>query len=149
MKALGSTFSDELRAAGLIGLPISWGTDGTINGLAELTPAQRITLDQVVAAHDPERQPPPRYILAEDLIRALSQLPTPARDALRLARRDRNDVSDMWSLMLSKGSVRIDRQGTTWPLAFALLDEVLRPVISASGMTQLATRFDQISSRTP
>lgn len=53
MKALGPNFSDDLRAAGLGGLPISWSSGGNINSRENLTDAQRATLDQVVAAHTP------------------------------------------------------------------------------------------------
>src|SRR5262245_20114813 len=52
-KQLGPTFGDEVIAAGLGGLPFSWGaTDETITGRANLTGAQNSTLDGVVAAHD-------------------------------------------------------------------------------------------------
>ena len=54
-KDLGPTFGDEVIAAGLGGLPFSWGaTDETITGRENLTPAQNGVLDGVVAAHDPD-----------------------------------------------------------------------------------------------
>jgi hypothetical protein len=50
-KQLGPTFNQEVVAAGLGGLPFSWGdTDDSITGRANLTPAQNTTLDGVVAA---------------------------------------------------------------------------------------------------
>jgi hypothetical protein len=53
-KQLGPTFGDEVIAAGLGGLPFSWGaTDDTIIGRENLTTEQNTTLDGVVAAHDP------------------------------------------------------------------------------------------------
>lgn len=56
-KQLGPTFGDEITAAGLGGLPFSWGaTDETITGRENLTVAQNTTLDGVVAAHDPSKQ---------------------------------------------------------------------------------------------
>lgn len=54
----GPTFSDELAAAGLLGLPIVWGSDGVISGRDALTPAQNTALDAVLAAHDPSRVAP-------------------------------------------------------------------------------------------
>jgi hypothetical protein len=56
-KQLGPTFGDEVTAAGLGGLPFSWGaTDDTITGRENLTPAQNTTLDGVIAAHDPTKK---------------------------------------------------------------------------------------------
>jgi len=56
-KDLGPTFGDEVIAAGLGGLPISWGeTDDTITGRENLTTAQNTTLDSVVVAHDPTKK---------------------------------------------------------------------------------------------
>lgn len=57
---LGKNFSDDLAAAGLAGLPISWGDDGTIHGRENLTPEQDAALDTVIAAHVPAA--PPRII---------------------------------------------------------------------------------------
>lgn len=54
-KNLGPTFGHEVEAAGLGGLPFTWGaTDETIQGRENLTPAQNTTLDGVVAAHNPD-----------------------------------------------------------------------------------------------
>src|SRR5262245_39268675 len=56
-KQLGPTFGDEVIAAGLGGLPFTWGdTDETIEGRENLTTAQNTTLDGVVAAHDPTKK---------------------------------------------------------------------------------------------
>lgn len=58
-KQLGPTFGDEVIAAGLGGLPFSWGaTDDTITGRENLTTEQNTTLDGVVAAHDPTDKRP-------------------------------------------------------------------------------------------
>jgi hypothetical protein len=55
-KQLGPTFGEETIAAGLGGLPFTWGaTDETISGRENLTDAQNSTLDQVIAAHDPTK----------------------------------------------------------------------------------------------
>lgn len=57
MAAIGPTFLEELRAAGLDNLPISWdAASGTILGRDRLTPAQNTALDAVLAAHDPKKQ---------------------------------------------------------------------------------------------
>ena len=56
-KQLGPTFGDEITAAGLAGLPFSWGaTDDTITGRENLSPEQNATLDEVIAAHDPDKR---------------------------------------------------------------------------------------------
>jgi hypothetical protein len=53
-KQLGTTFGDEVIAAGLGGKSLVWGaTDDTIKGRESLTTAENTTLDSVVAAHDP------------------------------------------------------------------------------------------------
>lgn len=52
-KRLGPTFGEEIHAAGLNGLPFSWGDDGDIQGRERLTPEQNAVLDKVVAQHDP------------------------------------------------------------------------------------------------
>ncbi len=49
----GSDFGDKLIAAGLGGLPISWGDDGSIEGRENLTPEQNAALDAVIAAYNP------------------------------------------------------------------------------------------------
>lgn len=50
----GPTFYDELQAAGVVGLPFSWGDDGVWYSPA-ITAAQRRTIEQVIAAHDPTK----------------------------------------------------------------------------------------------
>jgi hypothetical protein len=56
-KQLGPTFGDEVIAAGLGGLPFTWGaTDDTITGRENLTTEQNATLDAVIAAHDPTKR---------------------------------------------------------------------------------------------
>jgi len=60
MPTLGASFGDELIAAGLGGLPLSWMTgadSATIENRANLTPAQNATLDAVIAAHNPATLP--------------------------------------------------------------------------------------------
>ena len=52
-KLFSSSFGGELLAAGLGGLPLSWGSDGTITGRENLTPEQDSALQAVVDAHDP------------------------------------------------------------------------------------------------
>jgi hypothetical protein len=56
-KQLGPTFGDEVLAAGLGGLPFTWGdTDDSITGRENLSAADNATLDDVIAAHDPTRK---------------------------------------------------------------------------------------------
>ena len=55
-KQLGPTFGDEVIAAGLGGLPFTWGdTDESIHGREKLTAAENATLDDVVDKHDPAK----------------------------------------------------------------------------------------------
>jgi hypothetical protein len=54
LSKIGPTFGDEAIAAGLAGAPFSWGDDGDIQGVENLTAKQRNALESVVEAHDPE-----------------------------------------------------------------------------------------------
>lgn len=53
MKAIGPSFAEELRAAGLLGLPFTWGEDGDITFHADMTPQQIADVESVYAAHTP------------------------------------------------------------------------------------------------
>ena len=52
-KAIGPSFSDELKVAGLMGLPFSWGPDGMIQFDPRMTQTQVNSVLAVYAAHDP------------------------------------------------------------------------------------------------
>jgi len=54
-KAIGPTFSFELQKAGLLGLPFSWGSDGSINFSSSMTQTQKNQVNAVYAAHDPAK----------------------------------------------------------------------------------------------
>ena len=55
---IGPSFASELEAAGLMGAPFSWDSEGRIEGRDNLTAAQNATLDTVIAAHDPNTPDP-------------------------------------------------------------------------------------------
>jgi hypothetical protein len=50
---IGPNFANEIAAAGLAGLPFSWGPDGVSTDDPRLTEAQKTAIAGVVAAHDP------------------------------------------------------------------------------------------------
>jgi len=52
-KAIGPSFPDELKVAGLTGLPFSWGSDGSIQFDSRMTQAQKDAVNAVYAAHNP------------------------------------------------------------------------------------------------
>ena len=52
-KAIGPSFPDELKVAGLLGLPYSWGTDGVFQFDPRMTQTQINAVLAVYAAHDP------------------------------------------------------------------------------------------------
>lgn len=54
MPAIGPTFGEEIRAAGLSGLPFSWGSDGKIEFGEAMDQDQRGAVLAVAAAHDPK-----------------------------------------------------------------------------------------------
>lgn len=51
--AIGPSFGAEVIAAGLGGLPFSWGEDGDIQGREGLTEAENDRLSLVIKMHDP------------------------------------------------------------------------------------------------
>lgn len=57
-KAIGPNFFNELSAAGLIGLPFSWGADGVIEFDPRMTQPQIDQVNAVYAAHDPTKADP-------------------------------------------------------------------------------------------
>jgi hypothetical protein len=64
--SIGPNFANEVTAAGLLGLPFSWGPDGIAIADARLTATQKTAIAAVVAAHDPTK-PDPRATLAAKL----------------------------------------------------------------------------------
>lgn len=58
MKKIGPSFSSELKAAGLLGLPFGWGDDGALCFASEMTPSQIAAVESVYAAHDPDAPAP-------------------------------------------------------------------------------------------
>lgn len=57
-KAIGLTFTAELQAAGLLGLPFAWGEDGEIVFGPAMTAEQIEAVRAVYAVHDPAAQLP-------------------------------------------------------------------------------------------
>ena len=55
--AIGPSFSSELTAQGLIGLPFSWKDDGTFTFDEKMTSDQIAAVKAVLAAHDPKALP--------------------------------------------------------------------------------------------
>jgi len=53
MKAIGPSFEIELKAAGLLGLPFSWGGDGSIQFSPDMTQSQKDAVLAVYDSHDP------------------------------------------------------------------------------------------------
>jgi hypothetical protein len=51
---IGPSFPDELRTAGLTGLPFAWGDDGTFTFDERMTPEQIVGVQALYAAHDPK-----------------------------------------------------------------------------------------------
>jgi len=56
-KPIGPSFSDELQAAGLFGLPFAYSSAGDFTFSAALTPDQITAIEAVYAAHDPTTIP--------------------------------------------------------------------------------------------
>jgi len=54
MKAIANHFADELKTAGLTGLPFSWGSDGQFCFGPSITSVQRTAIQAVYEAHNPD-----------------------------------------------------------------------------------------------
>jgi hypothetical protein len=67
-KPLGPTFGDECIAAGLGGLPFSWGATSDDMITDQLTADQRGVLQTVIDAHDPTKQPAPQPTPADQVL---------------------------------------------------------------------------------
>lgn len=77
MPNIGPTFGDELNAAGLVGLPLSWSSDGEIYFSEAVTRAQRRAVLDVLAVHNPLVLSPRQVLLAQlETATTLSQLRT-------------------------------------------------------------------------
>ncbi len=59
---IGPTFSDELKAAGVSGLPFAWSVEG-LGPLDRLTKAQQTAVFAVLEVHDPLKVRPDRKAL--------------------------------------------------------------------------------------
>lgn len=55
-QSIGPTFAEELAAAGLGGLALTWGADGNIQYGRDVTAQQKSAVAAVLAAHVPTRQ---------------------------------------------------------------------------------------------
>jgi hypothetical protein len=73
MKTFGPSFVEELVAAGIAGLPFSWGADGSLFGTEALADDQRARLDAVIAAHDPTKDAVPSSVTPRQARLALLQ----------------------------------------------------------------------------
>lgn len=67
---IGPAFADEIRAAGLDGLPFTWGADGSLAFDPSLTPDQITAIRAAVAAHNPAAPRQDAALLDELLLRA-------------------------------------------------------------------------------
>jgi hypothetical protein len=93
---IGPSFSQDLAAAGLSGLPIAWGSDGVISGRANLTAQQNAALDAVIAAHNPTKPAVPQIVNAAQARLALNDSGNRSlvEAAIKLASQD---VQDFWN----------------------------------------------------
>lgn len=111
-KQLGPTFGDEVTAAGLGGLPFSWGaTDDSITGRENLTPAQNTTLDGVVAAHDPTKKRK-NIMPTSDFIARWTNQEYLALEKKRAADIAANKVGNAknWDVVVAEDNIDMNRQ---------------------------------------
>lgn len=111
-KQLGPTFPDEVFAAGLGGLPFSWGdTDDSIYGRENLTAGQNTTLDGVVAAHDPTKKRKNIISTSDFIARWTNQ------EYLALEKKRRDDIAGNkignaknWDVVVAADNIDMNKQ---------------------------------------
>ena len=111
-KQLGPTFADEVTAAGLGGLPFSWGaTDDSITGRENLTSAQNTTLDGVIAVHDPTKQRKNIIATTDFIARWTNQ------EYLALEKKRRDDIANNkvgnaknWDIVVAEDNIDMNKQ---------------------------------------
>jgi hypothetical protein len=111
-KQLGPTFGDEVIAAGLGGLPFSWGaTDDSITGRENLSAADNTTLDNVIAAHDPSKKRKNILPTSDFIARWTNQ------EYLALEKRRRDDIANNkignaknWDVVVAEDNIDMNRQ---------------------------------------
>ena len=107
-KQLGPTFGDEVVAAGLGGLPFSWGaTDDSITGRENLTTAQNATLDGVVAAHDPAKKRK-NIVPVTDFVARWTNAEYRALQQARI--NDNGHIAKTWDIVFAETDVDLNRQ---------------------------------------
>lgn len=71
-KRIGPAFASEFVASGIGDVAgFSWGADGSLYGIENMTDAQLAALDALLAAHDPDAMPSPARSAEERLLDAL------------------------------------------------------------------------------
>ena len=82
-KRIGPTFGNEIFAAGLGGLPFTWGEDGVIEFHPSMSQAQIDGVRAVYAAHDPTAKLPPSAFSVA--LTAVLQSPNPTPGQIKAA----------------------------------------------------------------
>lgn len=121
---IGPTFGDEVIAAGLGGLPFSWGADG-VQGISNLTPQEQTILNAVIAAHNPLLQR--KAIIAFD---AFIQRFTGAEYLLMQQKRTNagaGTLCQQWDISMVRGTVDMNS---------AAAQNFKAALVSASVLTQ-------------
>lgn len=110
-----AVIAQQLAAAGLAGLPFTWGSDGAIAYDPSITPAQRTAIEAVFAAYDPvaalkadlaERIAASRYALETGGI-------TIAGMAVRTDRESQSMIASALQIVTRNPAALIDWKGAT------------------------------------
>lgn len=136
-KELGPTFGDETVAAGLGGLPFSWGaTSDDIHGRENLTTEQNTTLDGVIEAHDPDAKRK-NIIPTTDFVARFTN-----QEYLAVCKQRATDIaankvgySKNWDIVVTSDNVDLNQQKT---------QKIKTDLVAAGVLTQ--ARADEIFS---
>lgn len=121
-KNIGPSFAGELQAAGLTGLPFTWGSDGTFNFDPAMSQQQINAVMVVYEAHDPSKPAVPYAVTKLQLVRALrnqgkedqfraaleaapAQIQSDWQDAIEISRHDPLVIAFSQGLGLSNAEV--------------------------------------------
>ncbi|MBI4561518.1 MAG: hypothetical protein HY724_05690 [Candidatus Rokubacteria bacterium] len=99
MPAIGPTFSDELRAAGLAGLQFSWGEDGALEFDGSMTPEERQAVQAVYDTHVAK----PVLTFASREVRNTDEVDNPTRARIRERYSLEKELQALWEAIQAAG----------------------------------------------
>lgn len=123
MKTIGPTFGEELRAAGLLGLPFSWESNGEFCGVENISPEDAAKLQSVIDAHRPTKGFVPQTVTARQArIALLAAGLLPAVESAVKAAGGSTKITWEYATEINRTDALIETLGATLGLTDAAID---------------------------